>query len=352
MSIDPRFFQFVDGIRVVDLANHLGASISGGKEDQIITGVAPLDKVGKGEVTYQSAGSLADRSPRGGAIIITTADIAAQLAENKKFESEQTILIVDYPRRSFAAALGMIVQAATPGSDNTSIDRSAQIHPNATVGPGVVIGAGSVIEAGVVLRPGVVIGANCHIGANSVLSHSDIASHVTIGAGTVIGECGFGFEMTKDGVIRLPHVGIVRIADGCGIGNQCSIDRGSIGDTLLGLSVMIDNMCHIAHNVQIGDRSIVAAQCGISGSVRVGADVQIGGQVGIAQHVKIGDGAVLTAKSGVTKDVAPNTKIAGFPATEASQYWRECAALRRLSKSSLVTRKNTEQKQKAIKNED
>ena len=344
MSVDPRFFHIVDGIRVVDLATYLGASISGGNADQIITGVAPLATARKGEVTYQSAGSLADHSPTGGAIIITTADIAVHLAENAQPESEQTILIVDYPRRSFAAALDMIVQAATPGSDNISIDRSAQIHPNATVGAGVVIGAGSIIEAGAVLRPGVVIGANCQIGANSVLSHCDIASHVTIGAGTVIGESGFGFEMTKDGVIRLPHIGIVRIADGCGIGNQCSIDRGSIGDTSLGLSVMIDNMCHIAHNVQIGDRSIVAAQCGISGSVRIGADAQIGGQVGIAQHVKIGDGAVLTAKSGVTKDVAPNTKIAGFPAIEASQYWRECAALRRLSKSSLVIRKNTEQK--------
>ena len=107
---------------------------------------------------------------------------------------------------------------------------------------------------------------------------------------------------------------------------------------------MIDNMCHIAHNVQISDRSIIAGQCGISGSVTIGADVQIGGQVGIAQHVTIGDGAVLTALSGVTKDVAPNTQMAGFPAIEAGQYWRERAVLRRLSKSSGAPRKNTQRK--------
>ena len=95
---------------------------------------------------------------------------------------------------------------------------------------------------------------------------------------------------------------------------------------------MIDNMCHIAHNVQIGDRSIVAAQCGISGSVNIGADVKMGGQVGIAPHLKIGDGAVLTARTGVTKDVGRNTQMAGFPAIEAGRYWRERAALRRLSK--------------------
>jgi len=344
MSVDPRFFRIVDGIKAVDLATRLGATISSGDTDHIITGVAPLAVAGKGEVTYQSGGPLADCAPKAGAIIITTADIAAQLAETAQLKSEQTILLVDYPRRSFAAALDMIVQSTEPESHKTSIDRSAQIHPNASVGDGVVIGAGSVIEAGAVIQSGVVIGANCHIGANSVLSHCDIASQVHIGAGTVIGDSGFGFEMTKDGAIRLPHVGIVRIADGCGIGNQCSIDRGSLGDTVLGRSVMIDNMCHIAHNVQIGDRSIMAAQCGISGSVTIGKDVQIGGQVGIAQHVTIGDGAVLTARSGVTKDVLPNTQMAGFPAVEAGQYWRERAALRRVSKSSGAPRKNTEQK--------
>jgi len=339
MPVDPRFFRIVEGISAVDLATHLDASISGGNKDQIITGVAPLAMAGKGDVTYQSAGPQADSAPVGGAILITTADIAAQLAQFAKLESQQTILIVDHPRRSFAAALEMIVQAAELESNKTSIDRSAQIHPNVSIENGVVIGARSVIEAGAVIQSGVVIGANCHIGANSVLSHCDIASHVTIGAGTVIGDSGFGFEMTKDGAIRLPHVGIVRIADGCGIGSNCAIDRGSLGDTVLGRSVMIDNMCHIAHNVQIGDRSIIAGQCGISGSVKIGADVQIGGQVGIAQHVTIGDGAVLTARSGVTKDVAPHTQMAGFPAIEAGQYWRERAALRRLSKPSGTSRK-------------
>ena len=177
-----------------------------------------------------------------------------------------------------------------------------------------------------------------------MLLHCYIASNVVFWAGTVFGDDGFGFEMTKDGVIRLPHVGIVLIADGCGIGNQCCIDRGSLGDTVLGRSVMIDNMCHIAHNVKIGDRSIMAAQCGISGSVTIGKEVQIGGQVGVAQHVTIGDGAVLTARSGVTKDVLPNAQMAGFPAGEAGQYWREVAALRRVSKSSGAPRKNNEQK--------
>ena len=341
MSVDPRFFRIVGGIKVFDLAAHLGASITSGDREQVITGVAPMAIAGRGEVTFQSARPSADTSHAAGVIIITTADIAVQLAKITQLESERTILLVDHPRRSFASAVDMIVKVVEPGVRKTSIDHLAQIHPTASVGDGVMIGAGSVVEAGAVIKSAVVIGTNCHIGANSVLSHCNIANHVTIGAGTVIGDSGFGFEMTEDGVIQVPHVGIVRIADGCVIGNQCSIDRGSLSDTLLGRSVMIDNLCHVAHNVQIGDRSIVAGQCGISGSVEIGSDVQIGGQVGIAPHLKIGDGAVLTARSGVTKDVKPNTHLAGFPAIEAGQYWRERAALRRLSKLPRKTGKNT-----------
>ena len=341
MSVDPRFFRIVSGIRVVDLAARLGASISGGDADQVITGVAPLAVAASGDVTFQSSGPPSDSAPAAGVIIITTADIAAQFAEINQFETERSILIVECPRRSFASALDLLVEAAELGVRETSIDRSAQIHPTASVGDGVLIGFGSIVEAGAVIKSGVVIGTNCHIGANSVLSHCNIASHVTIGAGTVIGDSGFGFEMTEDGVIHLPHVGIVSIASGCVIGNQCAIDRGSLGNTVLGRSVMIDNMCHIAHNVQIGDRSIVAAQCGISGSVEIGAGVQMGGQVGIAPHLRIGDGAILTARSGVTKDVGPNTQMAGFPAIEAGRYWRERAALRRLSRLPAEAGKNT-----------
>ena len=158
MSVDPRFFRIIDGITVADLATRLGASISCGDTNQIITGVAPLAIAGKGEVTYESSRPLKDRAPLAGAIIITTADTAAQIAENAHFAGEQTILIVDYPRRSFATALDMIVKAAEPEAHKTCIDRSAQIHPNAFLSSGVVIGAGSVVEAGAVIQSGVLIG--------------------------------------------------------------------------------------------------------------------------------------------------------------------------------------------------
>ena len=208
------------------------------------------------------------------------------------------------------------------------------VHPNASIASGTVIGANCQIGAGAVIQAGVVIGESCIVGSNCVLSHCRIGSDVSIGAGSIIGDSGFGFEMTNTGAIPLPHIGIVRIANGCSIGSHCAIDRGSLGDTVIGNSVMIDNLCHIAHNVQLGERVIMAGQCGVSGSVTIGSDVQIGGQVGIAPHLKIGDRAILTARSGVTKDVVADCQVAGFPAINAGQFWRERVALRRLAKPS------------------
>jgi UDP-3-O-[3-hydroxymyristoyl] glucosamine N-acyltransferase len=210
--------------------------------------------------------------------------------------------------------LFQLIMALQVSRQQAKIADTTVIHPSATIMPQVVIGAGTVIEAGAVLHAGVTVGENCHIRSNSVLSHCLIGNGVDIGAGSVIGAAGFGFEMTDDGVVKLPHIGLVVIDDFVSIGSGCAIDRGSLGNTHIGAHVMMDNLCHIAHNVTIGARSIIAGQCGISGSVTVGRGVAMGGQVGIAPHVKIGDGAVLTARSGVTKDIEDGDQVAGFPA--------------------------------------
>jgi UDP-3-O-[3-hydroxymyristoyl] glucosamine N-acyltransferase len=139
--------------------------------------------------------------------------------------------------------------------------------------------------------------------------------------------------MTDDGAVKFPHIGIVVVDDFVSIGSACAIDRGSLGNTRIGAHVIMDNLCHIAHNVTIGSKSIIAGQCGISGSATVGTGVAMGGQVGIAPHVSIGDSAVLTARSGVTKDVVAGEQVAGFPAVSSRQFWRDQAIIRRLRKS-------------------
>jgi UDP-3-O-[3-hydroxymyristoyl] glucosamine N-acyltransferase len=287
----------------------------------VIRDIEPFDAAKPFSLIYQSDPDLAKTLAVESAVVITNEACLPFI------DRANCCLVVASPRIGFAHALAHLVSVAPVDHGTAGIAPTAKIadttviHPSATIMPQVVIGAGTVIEAGAVLHAGVTVGENCHC---------LIGNGVDIGAGSVVGAAGFGFEMTDDGVVKLPHIGLVVIDDFVSIGSGCAIDRGSLGNTHIGAHVMMDNLCHIAHNVTIGARSIIAGQCGISGSVTVGQGVAMGGQVGIAPHVKIGDGAVLTARSGVTKDIEDGDQVAGFPAISKRQFWREQAALRRL----------------------
>ena len=178
------------------------------------------------------------------------------------------------------------------------------------------------------------IGRNCRIGANAVLSHCRLGDEVRIGANNVIGGSGFGFEITDEGPVLLEHVGSVEIGRSSRIGAGCTIDRGTLGRTKIGESVMIDNLVHIAHNCIIGDRAVLAAQAGLAGGAILGEGAILAGQAGVGSQVTVGKGAIVMGQSGVTKDVPDHTTVVGFPAEETRKVWRERAALRRLLGSS------------------
>ena len=330
MSINTAFYQIPEDVTAADLARIIGATDLCGPDQIVIRDIEPFDAAKPFSLIYQSDPNLAKTLAVESAVVITNEACLPFI------DRANCCLVVASPRIWFAHALAHLVSVAPVDHGTAGIAPTAKIadttviHPSATIMPQVVIGAGTVIEAGAVLHAGVTVGENCHIQSNSVLSHCLIGNGVDIGAGSVIGAAGFGFEMTDDGVVKLPHIGLVVIDDFVSIGSGCAIDRGSLGNTHIGAHVMMDNLCHIAHNVTIGARSIIAGQCGISGSVTVGQGVAMGGQVGIAPHVKIGDGAVLTARSGVTKDIEDGDQVAGFPAISKRQFWREQAALRRL----------------------
>ena len=330
MSINTAFYQIAEDVTAADLARIIGATDLCGPDQIVIRDIEPFDAAKPFSLIYQSDPDLAKTLAVESAILITNEACLPFI------DRANCCLVVASPRIGFAHALAHLVSVAPVDHGTAGIAPTAKIadttviHPSATIMPQVVIGAGTVIEAGAVLHAGVTVGENCHIRSNSVLSHCLIGNGVDIGAGSVVGAAGFGFEMTDDGVVKLPHIGLVVIDDFVSIGSGCAIDRGSLGNTHIGAHVMMDNLCHIAHNVTIGARSIIAGQCGISGSVTVGQGVAMGGQVGIAPHVKIGDGAVLTARSGVTKDIECGDQVAGFPAMSKRQFWREQAALRRL----------------------
>jgi UDP-3-O-[3-hydroxymyristoyl] glucosamine N-acyltransferase len=168
------------------------------------------------------------------------------------------------------------------------------------------------------------IGKNCIIKNNVVIKNSIISDNVIIGDSTVIGSTGFGFNLLMMGANNsLPHVGVVIISKNVRIGSSCTIDRAKIESTFVGENTMIDNLCHIAHNVHIGESVCIAAQCGISGSTKIGNNVIIGGQSGFAGHIKIGNNVLIAAKSGVTKNISDNSKIAGFPAIDIKKWKKQ-----------------------------
>lgn len=191
----------------------------------------------------------------------------------------------------------------------------AKIYPNAYLGNNVKIGENTVIH------PGVRIYHDCIIGKN-----------VSIHAGTVIGSDGFGFAPQADGTLKkVPQIGNVIIEDGVEIGANATIDRATIGSTLIKSGAKLDNLLQIAHNVEVGTNSVIAAQTGISGSTKIGNNVMIGGQVGIVGHIKIADGTKINAQSGVSKSIkTPNSAVTGSPAFDYTAALRSQAASRNL----------------------
>ncbi len=196
-------------------------------------------------------------------------------------------------------------------SDNSYISKYAKIDASAKIFNNCVIGKG------------VEIGKNCIIKNNVVIKNTIIKNNVVVCDNSSLGTTGFGFDYKKRGSSYLnPQIGIVIIDDNVHLGAGCTVDRGKIDYTYIGKNSMIDNLVHVAHNVQIGENACIAAQTGISGSVVIGNNVTIGGQVGFAGHIKIGDNVVVAAKSGVTKNISDNSVVAGFPATDIKEWKR------------------------------
>lgn len=209
----------------------------------------------------------------------------------------------------------VFVGAFTFIGENVEIGNNVKIHPQVYIGNDVKIGDNSIIH------PGVKIYHQCVAGKN-----------VTIHAGSVIGSDGFGFAPQQDGTYKkIPQIGNVVIGDGVEIGSNCSIDRATIGSTVIHPGAKLDNLIQIAHNVEIGSFTVIAAQAGVSGSTKIGKNAMIGGQAGIVGHLLIADGARINAQSGVTKSIKEaNYAVSGSPAHEYGAMLRAQAVQRNL----------------------
>jgi len=199
--------------------------------------------------------------------------------------------------------------------DNVQIGNNVKIFPNVVIGENVKIGNN------VMLHPGVVIYADCILGNN-----------ITIHSGAIIGSDGFGFAPTADGSYqKVPQLGNVIIEDNVEIGSNTTIDRATIGSTVIKKGVKLDNLIQVAHNVEVGENTVIAAQVGLSGSTKVGKGVMMGGQAGTAGHLSIADGVKVAARSGITKTIdKAHSTITGFPAAEHSTALRAQIHLKNL----------------------
>lgn len=199
-------------------------------------------------------------------------------------------------------------------ADGVKLADGVKVYPQVYIGHGVEIGAGSV------LYPGVKVYHGCRIGANCIL-HS----------GVVVGGDGFGFAPGADGYEKIPQIGNVVIEDNVEIGANTTIDRATMGSTVVERGVKLDNLIMVAHNCVVGSHTVMAAQSGIAGSTKVGSRCMIGGQVGLAGHIKIGNNVQLGAQSGVAGDIPDNARYMGSPAVPMKEYARTVVYIKRLS---------------------
>ncbi len=318
----------------------LGGSIVG-DGDAEVTCCASLSKAQKGAIVFiEHPKYLPSLQECKASAVIVPPDIHSHLPS----------IVVKNPALVFAKALDIL---HPPREAGAGTHPSASVHSSATIGAGchlgaaASIGAKSVVGANTVIHPSVsigedvTIGSDCIIYPNAVVYPGTIIGNRTIlHAGCVIGGDGFKYVVDGNrGRVKVRHIGIVRIGDGVEIGANSCIDRAALDETVIGNGVKIDNLVQIGHNCTIGQNTVIAGSCGISGSVRIGANCILGGQVGVADHVSITDNVIIAAKSGVTGDLDKPGVYSGMPAHQVSQWRKEMAAfargpetLKRLSK--------------------
>jgi UDP-3-O-[3-hydroxymyristoyl] glucosamine N-acyltransferase len=294
------------------LAEALDATLDG-DPTRVVTGVAPLDAASSDDISFLTDRRYerAARASRAGAFVAPPGTSGLP----------GPVLGCASPQLAMIRLLSLFHPAlpAIPGiAASAIVDRTATVDATATVGPLAVVEAGASIGARVRVHALACVGRGVVVGDDSVL-HPHVVLYegvrlgrgVVVHAGAVLGADGFGYVPGPDGHRKIPQVGAVVVEDDVEIGANTTIDRATLGATVVGRGTKIDNLVQVAHNVAIGEHCILAAQTGIAGSSRLGRGVFTGGQAGVSDHVTLGDGAMLAAQSGVIQDVEPGARLAG-----------------------------------------
>jgi len=269
-------------------------------------------------------------------------------------------IVVPNPQLAFAqVAQRFFVPPAAPRGIATELTRGEQvtIGADASVWPFVTLGDRVTIGARVTLYPGVFVGSDSAIGDDSVLYPNvvvregcSIGARVIIHSGTVVGSDGFGYVQHQGRHVKIPQLGGVTIEDDVEVGANVTIDRATLGQTLIKTGTKVDNLVQIAHNVTIGAHSIVVAQVGIAGSTTIGQHVMIGGQAGLADHISIGDQVMIAARAGVNRSLEPNQIVSGAPVMPHETWMKAQAVIPRLPELRQLVR-SLEQRVATLENQ-
>ncbi len=294
-------------------------------KDFIIQGVKPLQYAKKKDLTFfDSVKYKSEANSTKAQVCITTSKLQEFLSKKTKKVIVKNVLY------ELSKILSQIYPGAEIDIPDTSLTipkktqhKSVKFGNNVLVGRNVKIGKGTLIGSNTIIEHDVIIGKNCVLGHSVIVKNSLIGDNVIIQDNNKIGQKGFGFIPLKDKNIKLSHIGMVIIKDNVEIASGCTIDRGSIDDTVIGDNTYLDNQVHVAHNVKIGKNCMIAGQVGFAGSSNIGNNVSIGGQAGISGHLKIGNNVKIGGGSGVVKDIADNQVVMGYPATNLKDFLKK-----------------------------
>ncbi|MBT5519069.1 MAG: UDP-3-O-(3-hydroxymyristoyl)glucosamine N-acyltransferase [Rhodobiaceae bacterium] len=341
---DPRFFRREGPFTLSRLAELAGLDGVAGELE--LATLASLETAGRDALGFFSDVKRADElaNTKAGAVLIK--------AEHADLCPEQTLAVICpdpyramaqvtqifYPDAAQSRPMGG-VSAAHLVHPDAKIGKNVEIAPNVSIGAGAEIGDGCSLGAGVSIGHGVVLGRDCTVLPNASLAYALIGDRVIIQSGAVLGSDGFGFAPGASHA-KVPQVGRVIVQADVEIGANASIDRGAFGDTVIGEGSKLDNLVHLAHNVQLGRHCFITACCAVAGSSVLGDYVQMGGCAAVTGHVTIGDRCVISAQAAVLRSFPADSQIAGSPGRLRSELYREMALVSRLRKTAEREKKS------------
>ena len=319
-------------VNLAEISRWVGGTVDG--DDSIeITGLGKIEDASSGELSFIANRKYASYISKTAASAVIVANDFPKVAKTVIRTKDPYFAFLQIAKKFYSS-----VETVEPGIHPTAVvGEGAQIGVNIAIGALVVIGRKCRIGDRVRLHPGVVIedeavvDDDSHLYSNvSVRERCRIGKRVIIHCGAVIGSDGFGFAFEGGKYHKLPQMGIVVVEDDVEIGANTCIDRATLGETIIRKGAKLDNLIQIAHNVEIGEHTAIAAQSGFSGSTKLGKLVKVGGQVGCVGHIKIGDRSALGAQAGVTKSVPEDMYYSGYPARPHMKAKREEASLAKL----------------------